>query len=79
MTSFSRYLREVGVGYVTELRYKGNQLTLPKRIFYSGVLYLDPVNGSEWKLGHNPSLKDGVEHGEKSSEGKTWKIIEELI
>jgi hypothetical protein len=46
--------------------------------FNSLILYLDPVNGSERKLGHNPSLKDRVEHGKKSSEGKTWKFIEEL-
>ena len=32
---------------------------------------LHPVDGSEGKLGHNTSVKDGVEHGEERGEGKT--------
>ena len=34
---------------------------------------LHPVDGSEGKLGHNTSVKDGVEHGEERGEGKTWR------
>ena len=32
---------------------------------------LDPVDGGEGELGHNATIKNGVEHGEESGEGKT--------
>ena len=34
---------------------------------------LHPVDGGEGELGHNATIKNGVEHGEESGEGKTLK------
>ena len=34
---------------------------------------LHPVDGGEGQLGHHPSVEDGVEHGEKSRESKTFR------
>ena len=41
--------------------------------------YLDPIDWGERELCNDSAVKDGVEHGEESSECKTWTFQDLLL